>query len=148
MEAGLGVGHPDIALAFLNKGEILNALNRYADGRDSFDRARAIWERELGEEHLNLGYALKGIGISYLAEGKAANALTSLERAFKISESGEREPSRRAETRFALAQALWESSRDRFRARALAEQALHDYTKAAAEAKVVNVRGWLLSHGS
>jgi tetratricopeptide (TPR) repeat protein len=47
MEAGLGVGHPDLALAFLNKGEILSALDRYADGRDSFDRARAIWEREL-----------------------------------------------------------------------------------------------------
>jgi serine/threonine protein kinase len=146
--AGLGADHPDLAISFLNKGEILNAVGRYADGRESFDRARAIWERELGEENLNLGYALTGIGISYLAEGKAASAIAPLERAFKIRESQEPEPSRRADTRFALARALWQSSKDRFRARTLAENALNDYTKAAAGPKVAEVQSWLRDHGS
>ena len=147
MQAGLGAGHPDLAIAFLNRGEILHMLGRYADGRESLDRARAIWEGELGGENLNLGYALTGIGISYLAEGKAANALAPLERAFKIRESQEPEPTRRAETRFALARALWESSRDRLRARTLAEEALRDYTKAAAGSKVTDVQTWLGHHG-
>ena len=106
-----------MAIQLSNRGEILNALGRYREARQSFERARVIWERELGPDNLNLGYALTGIGISYLAEGNAANALVPLERAFKIREAQETDPSRRAETRFALARALWESNRDRARAR-------------------------------
>ena len=135
LENGLGAGHPDLATQLNNRGEILNALGRSRDARASFEKARIIWERELGLDNRNLAYALTGIGVSYLSEGDAANAIVPLERAFKIREAQETDPSRRAETRFALARALWESGRDRRRARSLAEQARDSYAKAELKTK-------------
>src|SRR4029079_1923452 len=122
LENGLGAGHPDLAAQLSNRGDILDALGRHREARQSFERARVIWERELGLDDRNLAYALTGIGLSYLAEDDASSALAPLERAYKIREAHELDPSRRAETRFALARSLWETNRDRARARALAEQ--------------------------
>ena len=102
-----------------------------------------IWERELGLEDRNLAYALTGIGLSYLAENDPGSALAPLERAFKIREAHEVDPSRRAETRFALARSLWEANRDRMRARTLAEQAREGYAKGEVKAKVAEVDTWL-----
>jgi len=147
LERGLGSGHPDLGTSLSNRGEILNALGRYAEARRSFERARAIWERELGQDALNLGFALVGIGRSYLAEGSPDNALVPLERAFRIREAKEIEPSRRAEARFALARALWESKRDRIRARALADEARATYAKTSATAKMAEVDAWLRARG-
>jgi eukaryotic-like serine/threonine-protein kinase len=146
LENGLGAGHPDLATQLMNRGEILNALGRYRDGRASFERARIIWERELGLDSRDLAFALTGIGVSYLAEGDPSSAIVPLERAFKIREAQETDLARRAETRFALARALWESGRDRGRARVLAEQAREGYTKAVAKDKLAEVESWLHGH--
>ncbi len=148
LENGLGAGHPDLATQLNNRGEILNALGRSRDARASFEKARIIWERELGLDNRNLAYALTGIGVSYLSEGDAPNAVVPLERAFKIREAHETDPSRRAETGFALARALWESGRDRLRARSLAQQAHDSYAKAELKANVAEVDGWLRLHGT
>jgi tetratricopeptide (TPR) repeat protein len=126
---------------------MLDALGRQREARQSFERARVIWERELGLDDRNLAYALTGIGLSYLAEDDPASALAPLERAFKIREAHEVDPSRRAETRFALARSLWETNRDRARARGLAEQAREGYAKSDAKAKVVEVDNWLRARG-
>src|SRR6185312_17175702 len=48
LENGLGAGHPELATQLSNRGEILNALGRYRDARASFEKARIVWERELG----------------------------------------------------------------------------------------------------
>jgi len=146
LEKGLGAGHPDIALQFANRGEILNALGRHHEALESFERARTTWERELGPEDRNLGYALTGIGIAHLAEGNATKALVSLQRAFKIRETTETNPSRRAETRFALARALWNSNRNLGESRRLAEQAKREYETAAEKPKVAEVGNWLREH--
>ncbi len=148
LENGLGPGHPELATQLMNRGEILNALGRYHDGRASFERARIIWERELGLDNRNLGYALTGIGVSYLSEGDPSSAIVPLERAFKIREAQETDPSRRAETRFALARALWEAGRDRGRARVLAEEAREGYAKAVVKAKLAEVDTWLHGHSA
>ncbi len=148
LENGLGPDHPDLATQLMNRGEILNALGRYHDGRASFERARIIWERELGLDNRILAYALTGIGVSYLSEGDPSSAIVPLERAFKIREAQETDPSRRAETRFALARALWEAGRDRSRARVLAEEAREGYAKAVVKAKLAEVEGWLHGHGA
>jgi serine/threonine protein kinase len=147
LEAGLGAGHPDLATQLSNRGEILNSLGRYREARQSFERARVIWERELGLDDRNLGYALTGIGLSYLAEGTSTSALVPLERAFKIREAQETDPSHRAETRFALARALWDSGRDRGRARSLAAEAREAYRKADAKARVAEVEAWIQERG-
>jgi hypothetical protein len=147
IENGYGASHPVLATQLSNRGEILGALGRPREARQSFERARVIWERELGLEDRNLAYALTGIGLTYLAENDPGNALASLERAYKIREAHEVDPSRRAETRFALARALWEAKRDRARARLLAEQAKEGYAKGAVKAKVAEVDGWLRARG-
>jgi len=143
---GLGHDHPDVAMPLSDGGEILNGLGRYREARLSFERARVIWERELGPESRNLAYALTGIGVSFLAEGKATEALVPLERAMKIREAQEPEPSRRAETQFALANALWESGRARARARTFADEAKQNYAKSSAKDKVIEVDNWLKTH--
>jgi tetratricopeptide (TPR) repeat protein len=148
LENGLGAGHPDLATQLNNRGEILNALGRSRDARASFEKARIIWERELGLDNRNLAYALTGIGISYLADGDGSNAIVPLERAFKIREAEETDPSRRAETRFALARALWDSGRDRPRAHALAEEARESYARAEIKAKLAEVDSWLRVHAT
>jgi tetratricopeptide (TPR) repeat protein len=148
LENGLGASHPELAIQLNNRGEILDALGRAREARSSFEKARIIWERELGLDNPDLAYALTGIGVSYLAEGDAISAITPLERAFKIREAQETDPSRRAETRFALARALWESGRDRVRARALAQEAREGYAKAELTAKLADVDTWLHAHGA
>jgi len=148
LEIGLGAGHPDLATQLNNRGEILDALGRSRDARTSFEKARIIWERELGLDNRNLAYALTGIGSSYLSERDPSNAIVPLERAFKIREAHETDPSRRAETRFALARALWESGRDHLRARSLAEQARASYAEAELKTNVAEVDSWLHLHGA
>jgi tetratricopeptide (TPR) repeat protein len=143
LEEGLGAGHPDLASNLSNRGEVLIALGRNREARQSFDRARAIWEREVGLDNLNLGFVFTGIGNSHLAEGNASMALSPLEEAYRIRMKYETEPSRRAETTFALARALWESNRDRVRARSLAERAKVDFEIAAAKTKLSEVDSWL-----
>ena len=143
-ERALGAGHPAIATELNNRGEILSALGRYQEARVAFQRARVVWERELGPDNLNLAYALTGIGVSHLDEGNPAGALVPLERAFKIRAAQETEPSRRAETSFALARSLWDSNRDRMRALALAQQARADYARTPP--KLVEVDHWLANH--
>jgi tetratricopeptide (TPR) repeat protein len=148
IENGLGASHPVLATQLNNRGETLAALGRQREARHSFERARVIWERELGLEDRNLAYALTGIGLSYLADNDPGSALAPLERALKIREAHEVDPSRRAETRFALARSLWEANRDRMRARTLAEQAREGYAKGEVKAKVAEVDGWLRGRGS
>jgi serine/threonine protein kinase len=147
IENGFGASHPMLATQLNNRGEILGALGRQREARQSFERARVIWERELGLDDRSLAYALTGIGISYLAEDDASSALAPLERAYKIREAQEVDPARRADTRFALARSLWETNRDRARARALAAQARDAYLKSDAKAKVAEVDSWMRAHG-
>jgi serine/threonine protein kinase len=142
---GLGAEHPEVATQLMNRGEILNGLGRYREARRSFEGARIVWERELGLEHRNLAYVLTGIGESFLSEREALSALTPLERAWKIREAKETDPARRAETRFALARALWDSERDRVRGQSLAQGARDAYVQAGDKAKVAEVDTWLAS---
>ena len=108
-----------------------------------------IWERQFGPDAVNLGYALTGIGISYLEQDKPDNALAPLRRALKIREdTDEVAPADRAETAFALARALWSSSRDRDTARRLAEQARDAYTHTAVSNALAEVERWLRDHPS
>ena len=148
LEHGLGAAHPDLALQLANHGEILNALGRPAEARQSFERAALIWERELGPRNRSLADALTGVGITYLAEGNLAAALEPLERAGRIRAEAETDPSKRAETNFALARALWDLNRDRKQARTLASQAKDDYAKTLSKAKLVEVENWLRKHGA
>jgi hypothetical protein len=86
------------------------------------NRALAIWEGTAGREHPDVAYALQGLGDTHLAAGRPADAIAPLERALTIRAAGS-VPDDLAETRFALARALWDAGRDRPRARTLAGEA-------------------------
>ena len=145
----LGPGHPDLANQLNNRGEILNALGKPEDARRSFGEAIAIWERELGNEAPILAYSLTGIGVGYLAEGRAANAVDPLERAVKVRAGQDAvDPIDWADTWFALAKALWEAGGEQGRAHRLAEEARATYAKAAAAKNLAQVELWLRNHGS
>jgi tetratricopeptide (TPR) repeat protein len=139
----LGLQHPSLAMQFDNRGEILNALGRPAEARHSFEQAIAIWERELGRDDGTLASPLTGIGVSYLDEAKASNAIAPLERAIKVRVGHEVDPVDEAHTYFELARALWESGREQVRARRLAEEAKALYTKALKEKEATLVETWL-----
>jgi tetratricopeptide (TPR) repeat protein len=142
MEKGLGASHPDVATPLMDGGEILSILGRRSEAQTDFERARTILERELGPESLWLSYVLTDIGTTYLADGDPDRALPALERAYKIQESQEPEPSKRADVTFALARALWESH-SRSRSRILARDAEDEYGKASTKDKVIEVQNWL-----
>jgi tetratricopeptide (TPR) repeat protein len=143
LEKSLGNGHPDLAISLVDQGEILNTLGRYREAHEAFDRARRIWATEVGPENILMTYALHGIGTTYLAEGNPRDALTPLRRAYELRKAKEPEPSRRAETSFALARALWESNQDRREARVLAAEAAKDYAQSNSKTKSSAVEEWL-----
>ncbi|HEY2729875.1 MAG TPA: protein kinase [Polyangia bacterium] len=124
----LGPDHPSVALASNNEGESLNFLHRYADARVAFQRADDIWRRAEADVAFR-SYALTGLGIAYLGEGKAAEAVAPLEEALRVRVAKQFDPERVGETRFALARALWAKPAERERARSLARQALADYAQ-------------------
>jgi tetratricopeptide (TPR) repeat protein len=142
-QRGLGAGHPDLALHLYNRGEILRSLDRPTEARSAFESARTIWERELGPENVFVAYALTGIGQTCLADGDDNQALVPLERAFKIGQSEPADSPHRAETKFALARALWGARRDRARARTLAEEARAAYVKMPTADELSEVENWL-----
>jgi tetratricopeptide (TPR) repeat protein len=123
LRRAFGGAHLDLALHLSNRGEIHLALRRPVEAVDDFTRALAIWQDELPPGHLYLSYALTGLGRARLAIGTPAAAIAPLEQALQIRDATHADPETRAETMFALAQALWRTERDRPRALRLAEKA-------------------------
>ena len=124
----LGPDHPTVAMASSNEGESLNFLHRYAEARAAFQRADDIWRRAEVDVAFR-SYALTGLGIAYLGEGKADEAVAALEEALRVRLAKQFDPERVGETRFALARALWSRPAERERGRALARHALADYAQ-------------------
>lgn len=123
LQRAFGSAHLDLALHLSSRGEIHLALGQPAAAATDFTRALAIWQDELPPGHLYLSYALTGLGRARLATGAPASAIAPLEQALLIRDTTNAEPESRAETMFALAQALWRTDRDRPRAVRLAEKA-------------------------
>jgi serine/threonine-protein kinase len=102
--------HPDLASTIMNVGIALDEnLGRPAEAVPYFERARGILEQKLGEDHPTLAFALHGLGAAKLAMGKAEEAVTVLEEAYRIRglASAGADPRLKADTGFLLAKALW-----------------------------------------
>ncbi len=95
-----------------------------------FQRALAIRERPGMPQHPELVSSLAGIGMSQVALRRPQEALAPLERALTLSGHNRIRPAERADIRFHLAQALWETQGDRERALGLAQQAREEYAQA------------------
>jgi tetratricopeptide (TPR) repeat protein/predicted Ser/Thr protein kinase len=112
-----------------NEGEYLVALGRAREAVPAFQDALARADPTPPESPI-IGYPLTGLGQAWLALGRPEAARPLLEHALRLREPG---PDRLAlaETRFALARALWDAGADRARARALALAAREAYARAA-----------------
>ncbi len=115
-----------------NDSALLNVLaralrrqRRLMEALETDRRSLALAEPNEPPDAYELSFALVGIAEDLLELGRAREALPLAERAAKLREET-RMPSERGETRFALAQALWETG-DKPRARRLAAQASADY---------------------
>ena len=144
-EKALGPEHPSVAESLDNLAQLERALGHHRDALAHFERALAIDEKKLGPDHPYLADELTGMGLSLLALGDGVRALTTLERALRLRQAAP--PTNLAQTRAALAKALWSTGRDRGRALALARDA-RDAFAASGDSESVRdlaeVRAWLL----
>jgi tetratricopeptide (TPR) repeat protein len=142
-ERTLGPAHPLVALASGNLGEMLNGLGRHAEARAAFVRALQIWS-QAGASDFYQAFSVVGLGESYLAEARPAEARPYLEKAVRMREAADSDPGRLGEAHFALARALRADPAQRRRALRLAEQARAEYQRRpGGEAKVREIAGWL-----
>lgn len=143
--ATLGREHPRTALSFHNVGNDNLLQGRYREALPYFREALAVEEKTLGPDHPDVAEELVAIADMERRLGNPAAALGPLERALKIVEAQELEPGNVARTRFALAQALWDTGGDRDRALRLARQARQDFLSQGEEERVAldEVEQWL-----
>ena len=135
-----GQGQP-YAYALNIDGEVLQSLGRRAEARAAFERSLQTEQAEFV-----LGDPLTGLGRVKLDSGDAAGAIPLLERGLRIRDREWTDPTIVAESRFALAQALWASGSDHSRALSLATAARRAYADARAPRELGEVETWLATH--
>jgi tetratricopeptide (TPR) repeat protein len=139
-----GPQHINVGMALVNATESLNALGRYEEARVSSERALAIWRRA-GSQPVYEAATLAGLGQALLGLGRAAEAISRLDRA-RILLGDDPSPYRH-DVRFALARALWTRPERRPRAVALAREAEAGYRRlGSGAAQAAEVGAWLRAH--
>ena len=145
-ERARGPEHPDVAVPCVTLGEVLLDMGRPREAGEYFDRALLVREQAWGPLHPELAAPLTGQGEVLLALGRAAEALVPLERALALRASESVASEAWAQTRFALARALWESRQDEARARRLAQEAEGALGHPGAEALRERIQTWRQAH--
>ncbi len=135
----------DVAMALYEQAELQRRRKRLGKAIATYSRSLAIVEATMGKDFRGAGHVLTGLGLTYLAQSRYAQAATALQRALTLREGDRIGPEKLAETRFALAQALYARG-DKPQAVALARAARDDYGRAslvnaAVEQKVID--DWL-----
>jgi tetratricopeptide (TPR) repeat protein len=148
-EKSLGPDHPETGQSYINLGNTAYAGGRLDEAIEHWQHARTILDRAKGTERVWVAFALTGIGTARLDQKRPAEALDPLEAALAIREQRKVDPVVTAETRLALARALWDAprGRDRDRAHRLATEALAAFEAAEGRANdVATAKSWLAAH--
>jgi len=125
--------HPDAAIILIGLG---NAAKRRGDlelATRAYTRSLAIQEALLGPDHPQLARSLISLAQVQRKAGDVDGAIVLLERAITVLEASRAPLVERWPADFELAQALWESGRERQRALELAEGSLRILTDARGE---------------
>jgi eukaryotic-like serine/threonine-protein kinase len=138
--------NPILAWALNNKGEVLRALGKPSEALPHFRQALAIYESSLSATDVAAADPLTGIGEAELAQGKPASAVQPLQRALSLREQAHYQELFVAQTKFALARAVWQSDGDRRRARTLASAARDVYERHSHVERQRAVEAWLSAH--
>jgi tetratricopeptide (TPR) repeat protein/predicted Ser/Thr protein kinase len=138
-----------VAQTLSNRGEYLAAVGRPEDALASFRDSLARWSKQVTSDNRFLAYPLTGLGQALVTVGRASEARTPLERALRIREASEPDPTPRGDTEFALAGVLWVEG-DRAHAIELAKAARRHYDERDSFRKVQSreVEAWLAHRGS
>ena len=142
-------GDPDsqtLAMAHGHEGRALLALGRPGEAVAAFAESVRIFRANRAWQGPDFAEQLQGLGEAEIAQGRPADAIAALEESVKMWEKAQHRPGQLADARFALARALWESSRDRPRALSLAQAARVDLASLATAARERVVAGWLTDH--
>jgi tetratricopeptide (TPR) repeat protein/tRNA A-37 threonylcarbamoyl transferase component Bud32 len=144
--AAFGPAHRYVAESIASQGDALMDLGRAQEAEARYREGLAIDEKARDADDPILAFELTGLGRAILAGRGPAAAVAPLERAVALRTAHPGDPAELAESRFALAQALWPSAPER--ARALAEDARAGYASAgtAKAAALAAVDGWLGAH--
>jgi serine/threonine protein kinase/tetratricopeptide (TPR) repeat protein len=116
----LGPIHPEIAYNELISAWLYYRLGKLDIALEQAERALAQREQIYGKGHSQPAEALAWIGKIRVARREYQAAFSPLEGAIAVLEHHPDDPQYLAEARFALAIALWDTGRDRVRARSLA----------------------------
>ena len=122
-----GAEHPNLAPPLGGIGDELIALGRRHEALAYFARAIAIQDRASGLDYPDTAYPLTSYGSCLIELGRAREAVPLLQRAVALRSNREVDPLELADSQFQLARALWDSGRDRARARTLAASAAAAY---------------------
>jgi eukaryotic-like serine/threonine-protein kinase len=134
------------------EGESLVALGRAAEAVPILEDAIARWPPSETGESPRVSRPLTDLGQARLALGQALLARAPLEHALRLREAEARDATAIAETKLALARALWDSDDDRARARRLAIEARDGFARgapndpAAPRDSIDSIDAWLARH--
>jgi tetratricopeptide (TPR) repeat protein len=105
-QASRGPDDIELLVGQYNYGEALAALGRDREAMEILRQSLAGLERVLGPDHVYCAFPLKGIGLIYFRRGQARQAVMALGRALKLHDNHPGHAVERADTEWALAQAL------------------------------------------
>jgi tetratricopeptide (TPR) repeat protein len=152
-EDAFGPEHQKVGNTLNNLAMLYFVQRDFERSLELYERATSVWAASLGDEHPRVAHGQTGWGKTLLELGRYAQALPLLEEALRRREANSRTPKKHlADTRFALARALWKApphlGRDRRRALDLAESARAGFEGLAAgdRHKYDEVVAWLVEH--
>lgn len=145
-----GPDDSDVAQSHRSLGELLSALQKsLPEVLVHYQEALRIDEKVFGSDSVKLIPDLKGVAMTLVDLKRSGEAVPFLERAIVLEKAADLEPLMRAGTRYFLADALWESGRDRVRAKQLAKESLELIKQATRDAAGDDrklVETWLATH--
>ncbi len=144
--ATMGADHSQVADALDRLALALLEDGLHAEALVECQRSLAIREKALGPDHPDVSYSLENLGAALIGVRQPAQAIPHLERAIALRVKEGAGDGDLAEPRFSLARALWDSGKDRARARALAAAARDGYAGAGQRAEADKVSRWLAEH--
>ena len=128
--AALGPDNPEVGVDHGNLGAAYAGLHRWREAEGQYQLAIANHEKTIGPTHPMTAMALSGLGQAMVEGHEPGRAIPILERALAIDDTNHAIASAAAIPRWFLVRALWDSGRDRPRARSEAARVHRDLADA------------------